>query len=556
MGISKKLLTAAVSIAVSCTSMAAAVSGTVGTLSSSAAEYSLSDIYDNIIQEESKGETEETPFKVFDIYDAFVGGTSTVVPTTSTTTTTTTVSATENTTTADTTTTRTASSQLTLTTTTTTTAPPVNEWKESWGVDVSRYQSTIDWKRAKAAGVDFAIIQAGYGRYASQKDSCFDMNVVNAQAAGVDCGVYWYSYATTPQDALLEAEACYEVIKKYDFTYPLYYDVEESSQQRLSAATVSAIVDTFCSAMEQKGYFVGVYSYAYFLESKVYKNVLDKYDVWVAQYASSPSAYSGTYGMWQYSSSGWIDGIPTNVDVNHAYRNYPYLISLANGSSSGGTTTTTTPVATGAKKGIDVSSVQGEIDWNAVRSSGMQFAVVRAGYSDGDGVRAADDKFNDNVQGAADNGIPRGAYWHTAATSVEDILKDAETFYSIISPYKLEYPLYLDISDPAILDAGLTSEEITDMIGAFCSYFEAKGYYIGVTSYEYFLNTYVDASVFEDYDVWIASHGVGKPEFSSKYGIWQFSASGTVSGINGVVDMDYCYRDYPSIMSAYHLNGF
>ena len=81
------------------------------------------------------------------------------------------------------------------------------------GVDVSVYQGNIDWNRAKADGIEFAIMRAGYGKYVSQKDKYFDQNMKNAKAAGLPCGVYWFSYALTPEDAIKEADACYEVIK-------------------------------------------------------------------------------------------------------------------------------------------------------------------------------------------------------------------------------------------------------------------------------------------------------------------------------------------------------
>ena len=82
------------------------------------------------------------------------------------------------------------------------------------GVDVSVYQGNIDWNRAKADGIEFAIMRAGYGKYVSQKDKYFDQNMKNAKAAGLPCGVYWFSYALTPEDAIKEADACYEVIQK------------------------------------------------------------------------------------------------------------------------------------------------------------------------------------------------------------------------------------------------------------------------------------------------------------------------------------------------------
>ena len=122
------------------------------------------------------------------------------------------------------------------------------------GVDVSVYQGNIDWNRAKADGIEFAIMRAGYGKYVSQKDKYFDQNMKNAKAAGLPCGVYWFSYALTPEDAIKEADACYEVIKNYKLEYPVSFDMETESQMKLPKETVAQIIEAFCGRMESYGY--------------------------------------------------------------------------------------------------------------------------------------------------------------------------------------------------------------------------------------------------------------------------------------------------------------
>ena len=124
-----------------------------------------------------------------------------------------------------------------------------------------------------------------------------------------------------------------------------------------------------------------------------------------------------------------------------------------------------------------------------------------------------------------------------------------------IAGYQFEYPIYLDLTDPKITNAGLSKTEYDELISTFCSYFEDQHYYIGIYSFEYFLNNNLDPSIFDKYDVWITSKGVEKPDFAYKYGIWQYS-TGNVDGISGSVDLNYCYRNYPSVMTAYGLNGF
>lgn len=198
------------------------------------------------------------------------------------------------------------------------------------GIDVSKWQADIDWQKVKADGIEYAIIRAGYGKKVSQEDPMFDTNMINAQKAGVDRGVYWYSYATTVEEAYQEAEACYEVIKGYSFEYPLIFDIEESSQEALSTATVSAIIDAFCSTMQEKGYYVAIYSYTSFLNTKVYDSILEKYDIAVAHYGVASPNYSKPYGIWQYSSTGTVNGISGNVDMDIAYKDYPFIMASRN----------------------------------------------------------------------------------------------------------------------------------------------------------------------------------------------------------------------------------
>lgn len=239
--------------------------------SSSQTDDSLS-LYDTTNDDKSKDEPEitdiekdssdkttdsETPFNVFDIYNAYVAS-----------------------------------------------VEPPDIHLMSKGIDVSQWQGNIDWQAVKDSGIDFAIIRAGYGKLVSQKDPTFDYNVQNAQRVGLNCGTYWYSYALTVEDAQAEAEACYEIIKNYDFNYPVYFDIEDPSQSGLSAAQVSAIIETFCTTLQEKGCYVGLYSYANFLTTHVFETVLKKYDVWVAHFDVMQPDFNGEYGMWQYSSTG------------------------------------------------------------------------------------------------------------------------------------------------------------------------------------------------------------------------------------------------------------
>lgn len=508
MKLNKKIL----SLLLSCTFALTAVPS----VSFAADKAESSAIYDTTISAESKEAEASSPFNVFDIYDAHQGY---------------------------------------LADHPEYTAPSLE--RDCYGFDVSQWNGSIDWAAVKASGVDYVIIRAGYGKYDFQVDKSFYENIRGAQAVGLDCGVYWYSYALNVEDARKEAEVCCEIIKGYDFNYPLYFDIEDPSQQSLSTAQTSAIIETFCSTVADKGYYPGVYSYASFLNTKVYKEVLDKYDIWVAHFNVAVPSYTGAYGMWQYSSTGRVPGINGDVDLDHCYRNYPYIVSPETYSGPGGVTTTTTTTTTvtidkGIAQGIDVSFWQNEIDWKKVAADGIDYAIIRAGY--GRYASQFDLRFAENAERAHEAGIDIGIYWYSYADSPEAAVQEAEACYEVIKDYKYEYPVYFDIEDPSI--SNKSAAELTAITDAFCKTLQDKGYYVGITSYSNFLTYKLLPEIYDKYDVWVAHYGVIKPAFDNHYGMWQYSSDSSVEGISTRVDMDYCYTAYPEIMKVHELNGF
>jgi len=469
-------------------------------------------------------QTTESPFNVFDIYNAYMGYTTTV------------------------------------TTGFPSNLDPALVQRQSRGIDVSAWQPDIDWKAVKEAGIEFAIMRAGYGKYASQEDPTFDYNMEQAQANGIACGAYWYSYATDVESAIQEAEVCYSIIKDYDFTYPVYFDIEDPIQVNLTTAQISAITEAFCSTLASKGYRVGIYSYTTFLKTKIYSEILDKYDVWVANFDVSAPSYSGDYGIWQYTASGYVDGINGDVDLDVSYINYPYIMSPdtyvdtpATSFDVGIRDITTTTTSKYLYKGIDVSVWQGDIDWQAVKDSGeVDYAIIRAGY--GELLSQEDEKFDYNITTAQSLDIDCGAYWYSYATDVESAVEEAKAFCEVIKDYKLEYPVYLDIEDPCF--DSLSNDEIRAIADAFCSYMEEQGYCCGITSYSNFLRNKLGASFLNKYAVWIAHYNVRRPSYGGYYGMWQYSCDGNIDGINGAVDLDYAYVDYPALMVECHRNGY
>lgn len=190
------------------------------------------------------------------------------------------------------------------------------------GIDVSKWQGAIDWKKVKASGVDFVIIRAGYGM---NVDPRFYENYAGAKAAGLNVGAYWYSYALSRQAAEIEAECCKRTLAGKSFEMPIYYDIEEPNQLAKSAAFVSALITTFCTALEKAGYFAGLYMSRSPLQTKTTEDVRARFAIWAAEYNTRLN-YRGVVGMWQKSRFGKVYGISGNVDLDECFVDYPKII--------------------------------------------------------------------------------------------------------------------------------------------------------------------------------------------------------------------------------------
>lgn len=193
------------------------------------------------------------------------------------------------------------------------------------GIDISHFQGQPDFAKVKTQA-DFVIMQAGYGRYSSQKDKTFERNYSECKKHGIPCGVYWFSYATTAEDARKEAQACLQVIKGKQFEYPIYFDIEGKSL--VGRTGVSAMCKAFCGELEKAGYFAGIYISRSPAQTMLNDECRKKYALWLAEYASKLN-WSGAVGMWQHSSTGRVSGISGNVDMDECYEDYPALIKQA-----------------------------------------------------------------------------------------------------------------------------------------------------------------------------------------------------------------------------------
>ena len=198
------------------------------------------------------------------------------------------------------------------------------------GIDVSKHQGKIDWKKVKNAGIEFAMIRAGYGRYDNQKDQQFEANYAGAKSVGIPVGAYHYSYAKTVEQAKAEAKTFLGWVKGKTFEFPVAFDIEDNSQVNLGKQLISDMIRAFCETVEAAGYYVSVYANKDWLVNRIDEDCKKKYDTWLAEWRSGEPTYTGTYGMWQYTSSGAVNGITGRVDMNMSYKDYPAIMK-ANG---------------------------------------------------------------------------------------------------------------------------------------------------------------------------------------------------------------------------------
>lgn len=193
------------------------------------------------------------------------------------------------------------------------------------GIDVSKWNREIDWEKVKAAGVDFAIIRAGYRGSTTGSlviDPYFEANIKAATLAGVKVGVYFFTQAVNEVEAVEEASMVLELVKEYSLDYPIFIDTEGAGgngrADGLDVETRTLVCDAFCRTVENAGREAGVYSGRNWFYNKVQVSRLENYCIWLAEWRSVP-LYDGYYHMWQYTSKGKIDGIEGNVDMDISY---------------------------------------------------------------------------------------------------------------------------------------------------------------------------------------------------------------------------------------------
>ena len=200
-------------------------------------------------------------------------------------------------------------------------------------------------------------------------------------------------------------------------------------------------------------------------------------------------------------------------------------------------------------KGIDVSQFNGTVNWTKVKSAGMDFAFVRAGYRGygSAGTLVTDSKFATNMSGAINAGLNVGVYFVTQATSDSEAIEEANYVINLIKNYDISYPVAIDIEYAASTARtnSLTKEARTRYALKFCQKIAAAGYTPVVYCNVDWATNYLNMSTLSSYDTWIAHYTTAsKPSYTGTYKIWQYSDTGSVNGVIGNVDLDISYKKY------------
>ncbi|MBR0486064.1 MAG: DUF2829 domain-containing protein, partial [Oscillospiraceae bacterium] len=179
--------------------------------------------------------------------------------------------------------------------------------------------------------------------------------------------------------------------------------------------------------------------------------------------------------------------------------------------------------------------------------------AVRAGY--GKLLSQKDSCFEEYYAQCQKYGIPTRAYWYSYAKSVSEIRTETEVFLQVIKGKQFEYPVYLDFEE--FSQFALGKAKCSEMAKAFLEIVEKAGYFTGLYSSKSHLETYFTEDILNRYTVWVAHYGVSQTSYKYPYDVWQYSEKGTVSGLTGNVDMNFCYRDdFPTAIKELGLNGF
>ncbi|MBD9125032.1 MAG: hypothetical protein EGP68_09875 [Lachnospiraceae bacterium] len=199
---------------------------------------------------------------------------------------------------------------------------------------------------------------------------------------------------------------------------------------------------------------------------------------------------------------------------------------------------------TGTVMGIDISKHNGNIDWSAVKNSGVQYVILRCGYrGSASGVLVEDQKFKSNIQGATAAGLKVGIYFFSQAVNEVEAVEEASMTLSLIKKYRITYPVYIDVESANGRADGISKEARTSVINAFCQTIRNSGYTPGLYANKNWLTEKINTGALGGCKIWLAQY-VAAPTYGGRYEMWQYSSRGSIAGIKGNVDLNVSYMGY------------
>lgn len=279
--------------------------------------------------------------------------------------------------------------------------------------------------------------------------------------------------------------------------------------------------------------------YVYDANSKTYREAV------YADYYTNEKLYiaGGTGGAETYKYTGWwkLDGKTYYFDANGKKVTGDQVINGAkysfgsDGALKSGTGTF----------GIDVSVWNGTIDWTKVAKSGVNYAIIRCGFrGSSEGGLYADNKFAQNISNATKAGIKVGVYFFTQAVTEAEAVEEASMCLNLVNGYTLSYPIFIDVESSGGRADGLSKDQRTAIINAFCKTVANSGYKAGVYANKNWLENKINASSLTGYTIWLAQYASKATYSQTRYDMWQYSSKGTISGISGDVDLNLSYVGY------------
>ncbi len=200
-----------------------------------------------------------------------------------------------------------------------------------WGTDVSRYQGNIDWEKVKADGIQFAFLKTvstnkSFGGI--YIDPYFERNYAECKRLGIPVGVYYYTYAQDIDYANRELAKLKEAISGKTFEFPIVIDVEDNLLKPISRDALTDLVIHAVETIESWKCYAMVYTYLYYSNTELNMDRLKPYDLWLAAYLDTEPA-KPVHSIWQYTSTGRVNGINGNCDLNYSCKNYAPIIRNA-----------------------------------------------------------------------------------------------------------------------------------------------------------------------------------------------------------------------------------